>query len=123
MNRLLKLVMVGLVVVGAGGVLLSADDAHAVNVFSPCTNVQTPVCAATNKDDAADMIKTVINILLYILGTIAVLVIIIGGIRYTTSNGEASSIKSAKDTILYAVIGLIVAMMAFAIVNFVIKAF
>lgn len=68
-------------------------------------------------------IKTVVNILLYILGAIAVVMIVIGGVRYVTSNGESSNTKAAKDTILYAVIGLIVAIMAYAIVNFVITAF
>lgn len=70
-----------------------------------------------------DGIKTVVNILLFVLGAIAVIMIIIGGIRYTTSNGDASSIKGAKDTILYAVIGLVVAILAYAIVNFVLGAF
>lgn len=51
---------------------------------------------------------------------IAVLIIIIGGIRYATSNGDASQIKSAKNTILYAVVGLIVIIMATAITSFVI---
>lgn len=70
-----------------------------------------------------DGIKTIVNVLLFILGAIAVIMIIIGGIRYTTSNGDAGSIKSAKDTILYAVIGLVVAILAYAIVNFVVGAF
>lgn len=70
-----------------------------------------------------DQIKTVVNVLLFILGAIAVVMIIIGGIRYATSGGDASGIKGAKDTILYAVIGLVVAIMAYAIVNFVIDAF
>ncbi|HMH70200.1 MAG TPA: hypothetical protein VK502_02280 [Candidatus Saccharimonadales bacterium] len=65
----------------------------------------------------------VVNILLYLLGAIAVIMIVIGGIRYTTSNGDSSSTKGAKDTILYAVVGLIIAMLAYAIVNFVVKAF
>ena len=68
-------------------------------------------------------IRTVVNILLYILGAIAVVMIVIGGVRYATSNGDSSAIKGAKDTILYAVIGLIVAIMAYAIVNFVVGAF
>ena len=68
-------------------------------------------------------IKNVINVLLFILGAIAVIMIVIGGIKYTISNGDASNIKSAKDTILYAVIGLIIALMAYAIVNFVVGAF
>lgn len=70
-----------------------------------------------------DQIKIVISILMFILGAIAVVMIIIGGIRYTTSNGDSASIKSAKDTILYSVIGLIVAILSYAIVNFVLGAF
>lgn len=68
-------------------------------------------------------IKNVINALLFILGAIAVIMIVIGGIKYTISNGDASSIKSAKDTILYSVIGLVVALLAYAIVNFVVDQF
>lgn len=68
-------------------------------------------------------IKTIANILLFILGAIAVIMIIIGGIKYATSNGDSSSITSAKNTILYSVIGLIVALLAYAIVNFILDAF
>lgn len=70
-----------------------------------------------------DRIKTIVNILLFVIGAVAVLMIIIGGIRYVTSNGESAQLTSAKNTILYAVIGLIVAILAFAIVNFVVDAF
>jgi hypothetical protein len=49
--------------------------------------------------------------------------IVIGGIRYTTSNGDSAGITSAKNTILYAVVGLIVALLAYAIVNFVLTSF
>lgn len=68
-------------------------------------------------------IKDIVNVLLFVLGAIAVIMIIIGGIRYTTSNGDSSSIQGAKNTILYAVVGLVVAILAYAIVNFVIDAF
>ncbi len=54
-------------------------------------------------------------------GIVAVIVIIIGGIRYTTSNGDAANIKSAKNTILYSVVGLIVIIMAASITQFVIQ--
>ena len=77
----------------------------------------------TDPDALQKNIKTVTNVLLFILGAIAVIMIIIGGIRYTTSNGDATQTKAAKDTILYAVIGLIVAILAFAIVSFVLDAF
>jgi len=70
-----------------------------------------------------DLIKIISEVLLFVLGAIAVIMIIVGGIRYTTSNGEASQIKSAKDTILYSIIGVIVAILAYAIVNFVVGNF
>lgn len=70
-------------------------------------------------DDAFDLIKTVINVMLFIAGIIAVIMIIIGGIRYVTSSGEQANVKGAKDTILYAVVGLVITILAFSIVNFV----
>ena len=51
------------------------------------------------------------------------IMIVIGGIKYTTSNGDASAVSGAKNTILYAVIGLLVAISAYAIVNFVVAKF
>ena len=65
-------------------------------------------------------IKSIITILLFVVGVAAVIMIIIGGIRYTTSNGDSSQTTAAKNTVLYAVVGLVIAVMAFAIVNWVI---
>jgi hypothetical protein len=97
-----------------------------VALAEPADGVQQGIKAAGGDDPGMDLdasLKNIVNILLYLLGAIAVIMIVIGGIRYATANGEASSIKSAKDTILYAVIGLIVAIMAYAIVNFFVNAF
>lgn len=74
-------------------------------------------------NDLGGKIKIVVNMMLYLLGAIAVVMIVVGGIRYTTSNGDSSAITSAKNTILYAVVGLVVAIMAYALVNFVVDAF
>lgn len=60
---------------------------------------------------------TVVNILLFIIGAVSVIMLIWGGIRYTTSAGNSSSITAAKNTIMYAIIGLIIAFLAYAIVN------
>ncbi|MBL8160167.1 hypothetical protein JNJ66_06980 [Candidatus Saccharibacteria bacterium] len=62
---------------------------------------------------------TVANILIFLVGLIAVIMLIIGGIRYAVSGGDQSAVTAAKNTILYAIIGLVVAFMAFAVVNFV----
>ena len=64
--------------------------------------------------------KNVISILLYVAGTIAVIVIIIGAIRYITSDGDSAKAATAKNSILYAVVGLVLAIMSFGIVSFVV---
>ena len=67
-----------------------------------------------------DIIKNVINVLLFAAGIIAIIMIIIGGINYTLSAGDNAKVASAKNTVLYAVVGLVVASLAFAVVNFVV---
>jgi hypothetical protein len=100
-----------------------AQTASAINVFDQCSSTpDSAVCKAQGTDNFSSLVKTVVNTMLFILGAIAVIMIVIGGIRYTLSGGDASNTKAAKDTILYAVIGLVVAVMAYAIVNFVIGA-
>ncbi len=72
----------------------------------------------------ADSVLTgVLNIVYFVAGMTAVIVIIICGILYSTSQGDAAKVKRAKDGILYAVVGLVVVMMAFVITNFIIGRF
>ncbi len=66
--------------------------------------------------------KQVTNTILYIVGIIAVIMLIIGGIKYVVSGGDSKKVTDAKNTVLYAIIGLVIAFLAFAIVNFVISA-
>ena len=79
--------------------------------------------SGTAQNDIFDIVQTVINILLIASGIVAVIMIIIGGFRYITSNGDANAATSARNTIMYAVIGLIIAGLAFVIVNFVVTQF
>lgn len=64
--------------------------------------------------------KEITNTLILIVGAVAVLMLIIGGLRYVLSGGNSSNVESAKNTIFYAIIGIVVAILAYAIVNFVI---
>ena len=66
--------------------------------------------------------KQVTNTILYIVGIVAVIMLIIGGIKYVISGGDSKKVTDAKNTVLYAIIGLVIAFLAFAIVNFVISA-
>jgi TRAP-type C4-dicarboxylate transport system permease small subunit len=73
--------------------------------------------------DLAAQFRNIVNIALYIIGAVSVLMLIYGGIRYTVSGGDTSAVTAAKNTILYAIIGIVVALLAYAIVNFVIGRF
>ncbi len=66
-------------------------------------------------------ITSILNAIIAILGIVCVVVMIIGGVNYMTSTGDAAKVKKAKDTILYGLIGLIICALAFALVNFVIS--
>lgn len=88
-------------------------------------NVPDEVKAAAGCPDHStgtldNSLTIILNGIILILGLVAVIFIIIGGVNYITSSGDANKVKKAKDTILYAVIGLIICALAFAIVNFVI---
>jgi hypothetical protein len=71
---------------------------------------------------AGSIFTTVVNVLLFIIGAICVIMLIWGGIRYTTSAGNSANVTAAKNTIMYAIIGLVIAFLAFAIVNWVLGA-
>lgn len=78
-------------------------------------------CSSGGQDsDIGSIFKTIANVLLLIIGSVAVIMLIIGGIRYVVSAGDSNALQGAKNTILYAIIGIVVAFMAFAAVNFVI---
>lgn len=74
----------------------------------------------TELEGDSGVFKTVVNILLFVIGLISVIMLIWGGIRYTTSGGNANSVTAAKNTIMYAIIGLVIAIFAYAIVNWVV---
>lgn len=78
-------------------------------------------CGGTDSgEELKNVITGIINGVIGILGAVAAIFILIGGINYMTSAGDPGKTKKAKDTILWAVIGLIIAVLTFAIVNLVI---
>jgi len=93
--------------------------AGAVNVFGGC---QSGIDCGVVKDDSLNYatggkrVWGAISLVLSILAGVAVVMIIVGGIQYATSGGESSKVATAKNTILYSVIGLVVALSAAAIV-------
>ncbi len=67
------------------------------------------------------IVTSVINILSLVVGVAAVIMIMVGGMRYITSNGDSGQVGNAKNTILYAIVGLIVVALAQIIVRFVVN--
>lgn len=119
----IKLLLAGILLAGGLVAVASTVDVAAVNVFDrSCSgaNVSTALCA-DRSDNAQSMVGPIVSTLLFVVGIVSVIVIIIGGIMYITSAGDPGRAKKAKDTIMYAVIGLVVAIMAYAIVDFVIR--
>ena len=71
--------------------------------------------------DLNGMVATILNVVFGVVGIIAVIMIVIGGVNYTMSQGDSQKIQKAKNTIMYGIIGLVVVLLAFAIVNFVLN--
>ena len=98
----------------------SGNDACSIAGFND------PLICGTGKTneerELQNRVKNVLEVVYLWIGIIAVIVIVIGGIRYMTSQGEPDKIKGAKNTLTYALIGLIVTLMAFAITEFFIGA-
>ncbi len=92
-------------------------------------SMQEGVDAARGVDQVSDLFgtagvfTTITNLMLFVIGAISVIMIVIGGLRYVISGGNTANVTAAKNTILYAIVGLIVAMLAYAMINFVIGSF
>lgn len=96
----------------AAGINCSGQDCISTGVGATSDN-------QGSQPDLNTVFKTVVNVLLYVIGAISVVMLIFGGIRYTISGGDSSRVTAAKNTIMYALIGLVVAFLAYAIVNWV----
>jgi hypothetical protein len=124
----MKKLFIAIISVLALSFLTTAVLPHAgyaqVDVFQACSgNSDTAVCKATgNKLFGPNSIWTnILNTLIYATGAISALMIVIGGLRYTISAGDQGGVNSAKNTILYAVVGLVLSLMGYAIVNFILS--
>lgn len=84
-----------------------------------CDDPANPDDPNSSNNRLGAVLKTVINIFSMIVGVVAVIMIIISGLKYITSMGDSTSTASAKNTLLYAVIGLVIVAMAQVIVRFV----
>ncbi len=119
MKNVVKLILSVLVV---GAIALTGfSSVSALTLQEGAEAARCDGCPADLFGDTG-VFKQVTNTILYIVGIIAVIMLIIGGIKYVISGGDSKKVTDAKNTVLYAIIGLVIAFLAFAIVNFVISA-
>jgi hypothetical protein len=135
MNRIIKkslqaMLLVPALALGVSVVapVLQPEAAYAVACEPTGGIVAGKECAKSDDQPSnlfgdGGIFTTIVNVLLFIIGAVAVIMLIYGGIRYVLSGGDASAVTAAKNTILYAIVGIIVAILAYAIVNFVITRF
>ncbi len=109
-----------LAIAGVGAATLAPAPAYADAAGKITEGMNATNLGGGTTDNLEDVAKRVINVILYIVGILAVVMIIIGGVQYTTSAGDQAAVTKAKNTIMYGLIGLAVAVLAYAIVNFVI---
>lgn len=123
MLKKVRVILASLLMVGV--VAATTQPAGAVDLFNGNCNDASAVCkqVSNGSGKATTLVQSIITLLLWLIGIISVIMIIVGGIRYALSGGDSNSINGAKNTILYAVIGLVVAMLAYAIVGFVTGSF
>ena len=99
----------------------------AANGIDICSNGNENSVYCKNKGSGETqvngIIKTIVEVLLTAVGAISIIMIVIGGIMFALSSGDAQKAAKARNTVLYAVIGLIVSIFASAIVNFVFNRF
>ena len=120
MRRILK-VLLPILIMGLVVVVLTSGEVSALTLREGAEAARCDGCPSDLFGDTG-VFKQITNTILYIVGIVAVIMLIIGGIRYVTSGGDSKKVTDAKNTVLYAIIGLVVAFLAFAIVNFVISA-
>lgn len=118
----IKLLFLVILFVVTAAVFSTANSpiSMAASGIPACDAGSNAAICKTNSNLLGGVLKNVINIMLYLAGIIAVIMVVIGGLRYITSDGDPQKANQAKNTILYALIGVTVAVLAFSIVNFVI---
>lgn len=107
------------------GRAMAADEEAIENIENPVrrgVEYARPDGVPTELFGDTGIFTQITNTALAVVGLIAVIMLIFGGIRYIVSGGDQKKVTNAKNTILYAIIGLIISLLAYAIVNFVLNA-
>ena len=118
---LISTLMVAVMVFGVSIIYQTGNTEIAGAINSEITSGMNATSAGTSTPtDANVVIKKVTNTMFSSIGAVSVIMLIYGGIRYTTSGGNTNSVTAAKNTVIYSIVGLVISILAYAIVNFVV---
>ncbi len=121
-NGMKKSFLLSPLVIAVFVVLIASESASALSIFDGINSARG-ANVPSQLFGSGSIFTTVVNILLFVVGALSVIMLIIGGLRYAISGGNSSAVTAAKNTILYAIVGLVVALLAYAAINFVINSF
>ena len=113
---LIGILMVPVLAIGAS--VISPESALALTLGDGL-NATGGASGLAGDTDGNSVVTLIVNIMLWLIGILAVIMLIFGGIKYATSAGDTTKVTSAKNTIMYAVIGLVIAVFSWAIVSWV----
>lgn len=129
MKRIRTYVTVFILVILGACVVTPIASVGAESAFdAACSgnNSGSAVCRegqSAENSNTNSFVGNIVNTLLFIVGALSVIMIIIGGIMYVVSGGNSNTVSVAKNTLLYSIVGLIVSLLAYAIVNWVLQLF
>ena len=120
-EKVKMLAVAGVLTIVGIGAALAQKNVFAYDMGGVKSGMNAIAPSDSTISDLPTVVNNIINIILYIVGILAVVMVIFGGIQYATSAGDTAKVTKAKNTILYGIVGLVIAILAYAIVNFVIQ--
>jgi len=121
-SLLLSSIVLPIVTASTGGrTLVSAADSKEQLCAGAGGTYSGGACTPADSRNIGSILTSIVNILLFLVGAVSVIMIVLGGFRYVISAGDQNAVTAAKNTILYAVIGLVVAFLGSAAVNFIVS--
>lgn len=121
MKKILLIIGAIAAIIAPQMILASSSNLVFADAKTQIESAVNEVGGSENKTDVRGFIGNIIKTMFFVVGVLAVIVIIFAGVTFVMSAGNSQTIQKAKTTIIYAVIGLIVSILSYAIVNFVVS--
>ncbi len=122
MKKIKQFIIAAVVALSFSTAVVPVAIVHAdASTQTACNAISNNKGCTSTGPNITSIVKVIVNILSVVVGIAAVIMIIIGGLKYVTSNGDSNAISSAKNTIIYAIVGLVIVAMSQFIVQFVLN--